>query len=112
MTTEIPALDFKSATLYAIRLVLNHGDTDSLISLLGDRMKESGTFFEDEPVVIDATNLTTELDWKKLLTALKSHRLPVIGMAAKARINASRSLSQPTKNKCRTTRLRTQYLCA
>ena len=82
MTTEIPALDFKSATLYAIRLVLNHGDTDSLISLLGDRMKESGTFFEDEPVVIDATNLTTELDWKKLLTALKSHRLPVIGMAA------------------------------
>lgn len=83
MTNETPALDFKSATLYAIRLVLNKGDTEALLSTLDKRMKESSSFFEDEPVVIDATNLEGNIDWGKLLNALKAHRLPVIGVAAK-----------------------------
>jgi len=82
MTTDTPALDFKSATLYAIRLVLQQGDTEALIAALQQRMKEAGTFFENEPVVIDASKLETTIDWKKLIEALKVHKLPVIGVSA------------------------------
>ena len=47
MTTEISALDFKSATLYAIRVVLQHADTQSLIKALKKRMADAGAFFEN-----------------------------------------------------------------
>ena len=82
MTTEISALDFKSATLYAIRVVLQHADTQSLIKALKKRMADAGAFFENEPVVIDAGAVEATIDWAPLLKAFADHRLPVIGVVA------------------------------
>ena len=82
MTTEISALDFKSATLYAIRVVLQHADTQALLKALKKRMADAGTFFENEPVVIDAGAVNEVVDWPPLLKAFAEHRLPVIGVVA------------------------------
>jgi septum site-determining protein MinC len=82
MTTEISALDFKSATLYAIRVVLQHADTKGLIKALKKRMADAGSFFENEPVVIDAAAVEAVVDWAPLLKAFADHRLPVIGVVA------------------------------
>ena len=82
MTTEISALDFKSATLYAIRVVLQHADTQALLNALKKRMADAGTFFENEPVVIDAGAVDEAIDWPPLLKAFAEHRLPVIGVVA------------------------------
>lgn len=83
MTTESLALEFKSATLYAVRVVLQDDDTDVLLETLQKRMAEAGSFFEDEPVVIDASKIEEPLDWPVLIQALRDHRLPVIGVVAK-----------------------------
>ena len=82
MTTEISALDFKSATLYAIRVVLQHADTKALIKALKKRMADAGAFYENEPVVIDAGSVDEVVDWVPLLKAFDDHRLPVIGVVA------------------------------
>ncbi len=82
MTTETSALDFKSATLYAIRVVLQHADTADLVRALEKRMADAGAFFENEPVVIDASRLEDMVDWAALIKALRDHRLPVIGVVA------------------------------
>lgn len=82
MTIEISALDFKSATLYAIRVVLQHADTEGLIKALKKRMADAGAFFENEPVVIDAGAVDEVVDWPPLLKAFAEHRLPVIGVVA------------------------------
>jgi septum site-determining protein MinC len=82
MTTELSPLEFKSATLYAIRVVLQHPDTKDLIKALKKRMADAGAFYENEPVVIDATRLDEVIDWAPLLEAFKKHKLPVIGVVA------------------------------
>ena len=82
MTTETSALDFKSATLYAIRVVLQHADTADLIKALEKRMADAGAFFENEPVVIDASRVEDTVDWPALIKAMRDHRLPVIGVVA------------------------------
>jgi septum site-determining protein MinC len=82
MTTELSPLEFKSATLYAIRVVLQHADNKELIKALKKRMADAGAFYENEPVVIDATRLDDTIDWAPLLEAFKKHKLPVIGVVA------------------------------
>ncbi|NYT76385.1 septum site-determining protein MinC [Alcaligenaceae bacterium] len=77
-----PALDFKSATLYAVRVVLNSHDTDTLVEALDRRMRDAGTFFEHEPVVIDSTAVEQRLNWSALLQALQSHNLHAVGVVA------------------------------
>lgn len=76
------ALDFKSATLYAVRVVLHTHDTSSLIAALTRRMTEAGAFFEHEPVVIDAQALQHSPDWAALLDQLRAHHLHPIGVTA------------------------------
>ncbi len=76
------ALDFKSATLYALRVVLHSHDTTDLIAALDQRMHDAGSFFENEPVVIDATLIDQPLDWAALVQALKAHRLHPVGVVA------------------------------
>ncbi len=82
MTTDSLALDFKSATLYAIRVVLHSSDLTRLSAALDQRMADAGSFFENEPVVIDASRVTDPIDWPALLTALRGHNLPPIGVVA------------------------------
>lgn len=82
MTTDSLALDFKSATLYAIRVVLHSADLTRLSAALDQRMADAGSFFENEPVVIDASRVTDPIDWPALLAALRGHNLPPIGVVA------------------------------
>jgi len=82
MTTNSLALDFKSATLYAIRVVLHSADLARLSAALDQRMADAGSFFENEPVVIDASRVDDPIDWPALLAALRGHNLPPIGVVA------------------------------
>ncbi|SAI65734.1 cell division inhibitor [Bordetella ansorpii] len=82
MNTESLALDFKSATLYAVRVVLQSADTGRLADALAQRMADAGSFFEHEPVVIDASRVEETIDWPRLLQALREHNLPPIGVVA------------------------------
>ncbi|HEY7802867.1 MAG TPA: septum site-determining protein MinC, partial [Orrella sp.] len=87
--TAPAALEFKSATLYALRAVLHSQDTDTIIASLAQRMADAGSFFAGEAVVIDATGLETAPDWNELLEAFSSHQLPVIGVVAGTEIAQS-----------------------
>lgn len=92
MTTESLALDFKSATLYAIRVVLHSANLAQLTEALDKRMHDAGSFFENEPVVIDASRVSEPLDWPALIEALQGHNLPVIGVVAEdANLEAARA---------------------
>lgn len=90
MSNETAPLDFKSATIYAIRIVLQDADTESLIEALQRRMADAGSFFENEPVVIDASRVSDPIEWDPLLEALSHHKLPVIGVVASG-INLERA---------------------
>ncbi|NLC37215.1 MAG: septum site-determining protein MinC [Alcaligenaceae bacterium] len=76
------ALDFKSATLYAIRIVLHEADTRSLLDALAKRMNDAGAFFENEPVVVDASRIESLIDWPALVEALRRHSLHPMGVIA------------------------------
>ncbi|ANN79270.1 septum site-determining protein MinC [Bordetella flabilis] len=82
MNTESLALDFKSATLYAVRVVLHSAEIERLAAALDKRMADAGSFFENEPVVIDASRVDGPVDWTALLHALRGHNLPPIGVVA------------------------------
>lgn len=92
MNTESLALDFKSATLYAIRVVLHSADPERLNAALAKRMADAGSFFENEPVVIDASRVEEAIDWAALVAALRGHNLPPIGVVAEgANLAAARA---------------------
>ena len=91
MNTESLALDFKSATLYAIRVVLHSADPERLSAALAKRMADAGSFFENEPVVVDASRVEETIDWPALIAALRGHNLPPIGVVAEgANLEAAR----------------------
>ncbi|CAB3695115.1 septum site-determining protein MinC [Achromobacter animicus] len=91
MNTESLALDFKSATLYAIRVVLHSADPERLNAALAKRMADAGSFFENEPVVIDASRVEETIDWPALVASLRGHNLPPIGVVAEgANLQAAR----------------------
>lgn len=92
MTTDSLALDFKSATLYAVRVVLHSANMQDLTDALDKRMHDAGSFFENEPVVIDASRLEALLDWQALVDALRKHNLPPIGAIGSA-ANAAGALA-------------------
>jgi len=76
------ALDFKSATLYAVRIVLHDHDTEQLDVALRQRMKEAGSFFKNEAVVIDASEVSEAIDWQTLSSLLREQQLHPIGVVA------------------------------
>ncbi|MFJ3462147.1 septum site-determining protein MinC [Achromobacter spanius] len=91
MNTESLALDFKSATLYAIRVVLHSANPERLNAALAKRMADAGSFFENEPVVIDASRVEEPIDWTALVASLRGHNLPPIGVVAEgANLQAAR----------------------
>lgn len=81
-TQDKAALDFKSATLYTLRVVLHSSDSAALATDLARRMADAGSFYEDEAVVIDAEGLTEPLDWAKVIHMLRQHSLHPVGVVA------------------------------
>lgn len=91
------ALDFKSATLYAIRVVLHEADTTALLDALAKRMNDAGAFFENEPVVVDAGRIESIIDWPALVDALRQHHLHPVGVIAEgAQQEAAAAAGLPT----------------
>lgn len=78
------AVDFKSATLYAVRLVLHSADTATLLQALEQRMLDAGAFFDNEPIVLDASLIDEEIDWPVLIDAVRAHALHPVGAVANA----------------------------
>ena len=78
------AVDFKSATLYAVRLVLHSADTTTLLQALEQRMLDAGAFFDNEPIVLDASLIDEEIDWPVLIDAVRAHALHPVGAVANA----------------------------
>lgn len=89
MTKDLSLLEFKSATLYALRAVLHSDHTQDVIASLNQRMTDAGSFFAGEAVVIDASELQTPPAWDDLLTAFSGHQLPVIGVVAQGDVAQS-----------------------
>lgn len=86
------ALDFKSATLYAVRVVLQSHNTGELVAALEQRMRDAGSFFENEPVVVDATQIDQPIDWDALIRALSDHSLHPVGVVAQgANLDAAKA---------------------
>lgn len=81
-TRPMPALDFKSATLYALRLVLHSHEQAAIEAELTQRMDHAGSLFRQEPIVIDVRLLEQSPDWPWLLDLLHRQQLPVIGVLA------------------------------
>lgn len=74
------AIDIKSATLFALRMVLHSSSTDTLLDALDKRMKDAGSFFENEAIVLDASLVDADIDWAPLLQAVRSHKLHPVGV--------------------------------
>lgn len=74
------ALEFKSASLFVVRIELKSTDTAELQQALEQKMAEAGSLFEHEPVVLDTTGLSSAPDWNGLVALLAQHKLPVIGV--------------------------------
>ncbi len=84
-----PILDFKSASIHAVRLVLQSSDTSALIEALQSRLRAAGDFFDGEPVVIDALALEQAPDWQALAYVLTRHGMPFVGIAARPELHDS-----------------------
>ena len=80
--TPKPVLDFKSASLFALRVVLHAADTAALRQALIARLDAAGDFFQDEPVVIDASQLQAAPDWATLARVLHDRELALVGIHA------------------------------
>jgi septum site-determining protein MinC len=80
------ALIFKSASLFALRIVLNSSDLAALKEAITRKMTEAGSLFKDEAVVLDATRINEAPDWSALLSHLQANHLPVIGVMAEGSI--------------------------
>ncbi len=74
------ALEFKSASLFVVRIELKSAETAALQQALEQKMAEAGSLFEHEPVVLDASNLQESPNWTELVGILAKHKLPVIGV--------------------------------
>ena len=75
--------DLKSATLNGLALVLRTADASLLAQAMSERFGDTPDVFGNEPVVIDLSSLSAEvevLDFGALLILLRSHRLVPAGV--------------------------------
>ncbi|AFZ83846.1 septum site-determining protein MinC [Candidatus Kinetoplastibacterium blastocrithidii TCC012E] len=74
-------IDCKSANIVAPRLILQDGSDDLYISI-ETYLKNSGDFFVNEYIIIDARQLVKSVNWDQLIGILKIHSISVLGILA------------------------------
>lgn len=74
------SIDFKSSTFFALKLVLQTADTDTLVTDLNKRIEQAGDFYAGEAIAIDITGLDSSPDWPVLIKAIKNHQMHPIGV--------------------------------
>ena len=75
--------EFKSATLPLVALILKTADLDVLAEALDAQLADSPDFFEQEPVVIDLSQLpdaTADIDFGTLRSMLARHQTQPIAV--------------------------------
>ena len=87
--TADKAIDFKSATLDTVRLVLQPEDMNTILAQLQQHLEQSSGFFAGEAVVIDASALEQGVDWQALQNCLLTHELHPIGVVATGAVASS-----------------------
>jgi septum site-determining protein MinC len=81
-STDASVFSIKSASFDAIRLVLEQPDLRVLKHALHERLKDAADFFEDDPVIIDASLIDQPLNWRDLCTLIQEFRMRPIGAVA------------------------------
>ncbi|AIL32183.1 septum site-determining protein MinC [Basilea psittacipulmonis] len=80
--THNQVIEAKTGDLFVLRWVLHYADTNLLIKALDLKMKQSGDFFRNEAIVLDANLIQKAPDWKLLQEAMKQHGLYLLGVTA------------------------------
>lgn len=86
-----PAIAIKSASFDAVRIALGSADLETLKGELQGKLDEAGAYFEDEPVVVDASLLDDPLDWPATFALLRERGMKPVGAVASG-INADAAL--------------------
>ncbi|MBS3020737.1 Septum site-determining protein MinC [Comamonas sp. PE63] len=94
---ERPSFDLKSAQLPVLSVVLRSTDMQALAQDLTRRLADDPDFFDNDPVLIDLSQVCEaeqEIDFPALLEALRNHRtVPVaVRSGSEAQMEAARAL--------------------
>ncbi|WP_043003230.1 septum site-determining protein MinC [Comamonas testosteroni] len=94
---ERPSFDLKSAQLPVLSVVLRSTDMQALAQDLARRLADDPDFFDNDPVLIDLSQVCEaeqEIDFPALLEALRTHRtVPVaVRSGSEAQMEAARAL--------------------
>lgn len=80
--THNQVIEAKTGNLFVLRWILHYADTALLLKALDLKMKQSGDFFRNEAVVLDATRIEKSPDWRQLKEAMAQHQLHLLGVMA------------------------------
>jgi septum site-determining protein MinC len=77
-----PAIELKSATLEAMRVLLRSADTVAIAAALDARLGSTPGFFSGEPAVLDCSELAPDAapDWHGIREALARHGLTAVAV--------------------------------
>ena len=94
---ERPSFDLKSAQLPVLSVVLRSTDMQALAQDLARRLADDPDFFDNDPVLIDLSQVCEaeqEIDFPALLEALRNHRtVPVaVRSGSEAQMEAAKAL--------------------
>jgi septum site-determining protein MinC len=94
---ERPSFDLKSAQLPVLSVVLRSTDMQALTQDLARRLADDPDFFDNDPVLIDLSQVREteqEIDFPALLEALRNHRtVPVaVRSGSEAQMEAAKAL--------------------
>lgn len=77
-----PAIELKSATLEAMRVLLRSADNVAIAAALDTRLGSTPGFFSGEPAVLDCSELASDAapDWSGIREALAHHGLTAVAV--------------------------------
>ncbi|WP_085317103.1 septum site-determining protein MinC [Derxia lacustris] len=80
--SDTAPFSIKSASFDAVRVVIATADLTELRDALARRLAAAGSFFDNDPVVVDVMSLDERLDWPALIELLREYRMQPIGTVA------------------------------
>ncbi|WBF65911.1 MAG: septum site-determining protein MinC [Candidatus Kinetoplastibacterium crithidii] len=77
-------IEFKSASfnIYAPKIILHTANINDLRILITKHIYNSGNFFKNEYIVIDANQIDQIIDWDILIKIFKEHEINILGVIA------------------------------
>ncbi|MBW0454565.1 MAG: septum site-determining protein MinC [Candidatus Kinetoplastibacterium crithidii] len=77
-------VEFKSTSfnIYAPKIIIHTANINDLSISIKKHIHNSGNFFKNEYVVIDANQIDQIIDWDMLIKILKEHEINILGIIA------------------------------